>query len=36
MASREEVSRWIVLLADPGVTWVTGQILSVDGGMSLT
>ncbi|HEX4447839.1 MAG TPA: SDR family oxidoreductase [Polyangiaceae bacterium] len=36
MASTEEVSRWIVSLADPGVTWITGQVLSVDGGMSLT
>jgi NAD(P)-dependent dehydrogenase (short-subunit alcohol dehydrogenase family) len=36
MASAEEVCRWIVSLADPTVTWVTGQVLSVDGGMSLT
>jgi NAD(P)-dependent dehydrogenase (short-subunit alcohol dehydrogenase family) len=36
MASTEEVSRWIVSLADPTVTWLTGQVLSVDGGMSLT
>jgi|HubBroStandDraft_6_1064221.scaffolds.fasta_scaffold360146_1 NAD(P)-dependent dehydrogenase (short-subunit alcohol dehydrogenase family) len=36
MASTEEVSRWIVSLADPSVTWITGQVLSVDGGMSLT
>jgi NAD(P)-dependent dehydrogenase (short-subunit alcohol dehydrogenase family) len=36
MASTEEVSRWIVSLADPSVTWLTGQVLSVDGGMSLT
>ena len=36
MASTEEVSRWIVSLADPTVTWITGQVLSVDGGMSLT
>ncbi len=36
MASVEEVSRWAVTLTDPGVTWLTGQVLSVDGGMSLT
>jgi NAD(P)-dependent dehydrogenase (short-subunit alcohol dehydrogenase family) len=36
MASTEEVSRWIVSLADPATTWMTGQVLSVDGGMSLT
>jgi NAD(P)-dependent dehydrogenase (short-subunit alcohol dehydrogenase family) len=36
MATTEEVSRWIVELADPWVTWVTGQVFSVDGGMSLT
>jgi NAD(P)-dependent dehydrogenase (short-subunit alcohol dehydrogenase family) len=36
LASTEEVARWIVALADPSVTWVTGQVLSVDGGMSLT
>lgn len=36
MASTEEVCRWIVSLADPSVTWITGQVISVDGGMSLT
>ncbi len=36
MARTEEVSRWIVELADPKVTWVTGQVFSIDGGMSLT
>jgi NAD(P)-dependent dehydrogenase (short-subunit alcohol dehydrogenase family) len=36
MASTEEVCRWIVSLADPTVTWITGQVISVDGGMSLT
>ena len=36
MASTEEVCRWIVALADPSVTWITGQIISIDGGMSLT
>ena len=36
MASTAEVCRWIVSLADPSVTWVTGQVFSIDGGMSLT
>jgi len=36
MASADEIAHWIVLIADPSVTWVTGQVLSVDGGMSLT
>jgi NAD(P)-dependent dehydrogenase (short-subunit alcohol dehydrogenase family) len=36
MASTDEVARWIVAIADPSVTWVTGQVLSIDGGMSLT
>ena len=36
IATTEEVSRWIVALADPSVTWITGQVFSVDGGMSLT
>ena len=36
MASVDEVSRWAVALTDPSVTWLTGQVLSVDGGMSLT
>jgi len=26
----------VLAIADPSATWVTGQILSVDGGMSLT
>ena len=36
MATTDEVARWIVAIADPTVTWVTGQVLSIDGGMSLT
>jgi NAD(P)-dependent dehydrogenase (short-subunit alcohol dehydrogenase family) len=36
MASTDEVCRWIVLLTDPSVTWITGQIFGVDGGMGLT
>ncbi len=36
MASAAEVANWIVAIADPDATWVTGQVLSIDGGMSLT
>jgi NAD(P)-dependent dehydrogenase (short-subunit alcohol dehydrogenase family) len=35
MASTREIARWIVAIADPSVTWVTGQVLGVDGGMSV-
>jgi NAD(P)-dependent dehydrogenase (short-subunit alcohol dehydrogenase family) len=35
MARPNEIARWIVASADPAVTWVTGQVLSIDGGMSL-
>jgi NAD(P)-dependent dehydrogenase (short-subunit alcohol dehydrogenase family) len=31
----EEVARWIVLLADPAAAWVTGQVITVDGGLGL-
>jgi NAD(P)-dependent dehydrogenase (short-subunit alcohol dehydrogenase family) len=36
MGGPEEVARWVLALADPSATWVTGQIISIDGGMSLT
>ncbi|HEY4118115.1 MAG TPA: SDR family oxidoreductase [Byssovorax sp.] len=36
MASAAEVARWIVLVGDPSVTWMTGHVLAIDGGMSLT
>ena len=36
IASTDEIAHWIVAVADPSVTWLTGQILSIDGGMSLT
>lgn len=36
MASPDEVAHWIVAMADQGVTWMTGEILRIDGGMSLT
>ncbi|SDM71176.1 SDR family NAD(P)-dependent oxidoreductase [Nonomuraea jiangxiensis] len=29
----DEVARWIVALADPASSWVTGQVIAVDGGM---
>ncbi|RJL35607.1 SDR family NAD(P)-dependent oxidoreductase [Bailinhaonella thermotolerans] len=32
----EEVADWIVHLADPAATWITGQVLTVDGGLELT
>jgi NAD(P)-dependent dehydrogenase (short-subunit alcohol dehydrogenase family) len=35
MARTEEIARWVLTLADPAVTWVTGQVISIDGGMSL-
>ena len=31
----EEVARWIVALADPASEWVTGQVITVDGGFGL-
>jgi NAD(P)-dependent dehydrogenase (short-subunit alcohol dehydrogenase family) len=30
-----DVSRWIVYLADPASNWVTGQVIAIDGGLSL-
>ena len=35
IATSDEVAKWIVALSAPSVTWITGQVLSVDGGMSL-
>ncbi|WP_433285357.1 SDR family NAD(P)-dependent oxidoreductase [Pseudonocardia sp. CA-142604] len=32
----DEVAMWIVQFADPSASWVTGQVLSVDGGLGLT
>jgi NAD(P)-dependent dehydrogenase (short-subunit alcohol dehydrogenase family) len=32
----EEVASWILRLADPATTWLTGQILTIDGGLELT
>lgn len=31
----EDVSRWIVSLAEPASNWITGQVWAVDGGLSL-
>jgi NAD(P)-dependent dehydrogenase (short-subunit alcohol dehydrogenase family) len=36
MGSTREIAQWIVAIADPAVTWVTGQVLGIDGGMSLS
>ena len=32
----DDVARWIVSLADPASQWVTGQVITVDGGLGLT
>lgn len=32
----EEVAWWILRLADPTTTWLTGQVLTIDGGLELT
>jgi NAD(P)-dependent dehydrogenase (short-subunit alcohol dehydrogenase family) len=34
--SPEEIASWIVHLADPAATWITGQVLTIDGGLELT
>lgn len=31
----DEVASWIVQLAGPAATWITGQIITVDGGLEL-
>lgn len=36
IARTEEIARWFLVMTDPEVTWMTGQVLSIDGGMSLT
>ncbi|HEY0250364.1 MAG TPA: SDR family oxidoreductase, partial [Kofleriaceae bacterium] len=36
MASSDEVAHWITMVANPSVTWVTGHVFAIDGGMSLT
>lgn len=32
----EEIATWILRLADPSTSWLTGQILTIDGGLELT
>ncbi|KAB2341304.1 SDR family NAD(P)-dependent oxidoreductase [Actinomadura rudentiformis] len=32
----DEVAAWILRLADPATTWLTGQVLTIDGGLELT
>ncbi|WUA77334.1 SDR family oxidoreductase [Streptomyces longwoodensis] len=32
----QEVTSWIVRFADPTATWLTGQVLTIDGGLELT
>ena len=36
LATAVEIARWVVAVADPSVTWMTGHVLAIDGGMSLT
>ncbi|MDC0710743.1 SDR family NAD(P)-dependent oxidoreductase [Stigmatella sp. ncwal1] len=36
MGTPEEVAQWIVTLADPAVTWLTGQIVGIDGGLGVS
>jgi len=36
LGTSEDVAHWIVLLADSAVTWLTGQVLGVDGGLVAT
>ncbi|MFZ5784307.1 MAG: SDR family NAD(P)-dependent oxidoreductase [Pseudomonadota bacterium] len=31
----DDVARWIVQLADPASRWVTGQVIAIDGGLSI-
>jgi NAD(P)-dependent dehydrogenase (short-subunit alcohol dehydrogenase family) len=31
-----EVADWVLRLADPAATWLTGQVLTIDGGLELT
>jgi NAD(P)-dependent dehydrogenase (short-subunit alcohol dehydrogenase family) len=32
----QDVAQWILHLADPDCDWITGQVISVDGGLGLT
>lgn len=31
----DEVARWILHVADPAASWMTGQVVAIDGGLSL-
>ena len=31
-----EVAAWVLRLADPAAAWLTGQVLTIDGGLELT
>ncbi len=31
----DDVAWWIVALADPAADWITGQVITVDGGLDL-
>jgi NAD(P)-dependent dehydrogenase (short-subunit alcohol dehydrogenase family) len=31
-----DISRWIMAFADPDASWVTGQVLTVDGGLLIS
>jgi NAD(P)-dependent dehydrogenase (short-subunit alcohol dehydrogenase family) len=31
----EEVAAWIVNLANPAASWMTGQVIAIDGGLSI-
>lgn len=33
--SPDEIATWMLRLADPSATWLTGQVLTVDGGLEL-
>jgi NAD(P)-dependent dehydrogenase (short-subunit alcohol dehydrogenase family) len=36
MGTPREIAQWMVSISDPRVTWVTGQVLGIDGGVSLS
>jgi NAD(P)-dependent dehydrogenase (short-subunit alcohol dehydrogenase family) len=36
IASSDEIAQWVVAMADPSATLMTGHVLAIDGGMSLT